>query len=112
MKEERVGVVPCTIPDDYRDTIKLIKSAQGYRMIGVEWLAEQHPWADRWEDHHHLLVAVAPKKLVHYTFVVGRHGSNTLCHVNVEDISFEEALLKYTKLVCDNGLATLVVMPM
>lgn len=113
MKEERMtSSVPAVIYDDYHNTIELMHHAQGYRMIGVEWLSEQHP-IDGWWTFHHLIVQVKKNKLVHYSFLLGRNGSNTLYHIESEDgVSFEDALLKYTDAVCRDGQASLRVIPM
>lgn len=113
MKEERMtSSVPYTPHDDYHTTINLMHSAQAYRMIGVEWLSEKHPFVDKWYDCHYLIVEVGSNKLIRYTFMVDGQGSNSMWSVGVEDISFEDALLKYTKDVCRDGQATLRVIPM
>jgi len=112
MKEERTSSIPYTPHDDYHDTINLMHNAQNYRMIGVEWLSEKHPLADKWYSCHYLIVEVGCNKLIRYTFVVDAKGGNSLWSMVVEDISFEDALLKYTKDICRDGQAMLHVFPM
>ena len=111
MKEERTSSIPAVTYDDYHKTIELMHHAQGYRMIGVEWLPEHD--THEWITCHHLVVEIKPNKLVHYTFRLGRNGSNTLYYIEAEDgVSFEDAILRFTKAVCKDGQAILHVFPM
>jgi len=110
MNEKTKGVVPNS---DYHKTIDIMHNAQGYRMIGVEYLSEKFPNTDKWGHFHHLIVAIKPKKLVHYSFLVGRNGGDSLYHIEAEDgVSFEDILLTFTKGVCDDGQAMLHIFPM
>ena len=113
MKEERTSSVPVVTYDDYHDTIELMHHAQGYRMIGVEYLNERHYATNEWIVCHHLVVEIKKNKLVHYTFLLGKNGNNTLYYIESEEgLSFEDAILSFTKAVCHDGQANLIVFPM
>lgn len=96
----------------YHKTINLMHSAQSYRMIGVHFLSEKHPFRDDWADFHHLIVEIATSTLVHYIFMLDKNGGDSLYHIDVEHIPFESALFNFTQRICTDGQATLHVFPM
>ena len=100
------------INSDYRKTIDLIHHAQGYPMIGVEWLSEKCPANGLWTDYHHLFVEISRNKIVHYVFIIGRDQHDSLGYITVEDKSFDELLIEYSNAVIADGQASLRVFPM